>query len=157
MPIAVKTVRELEAEIVAVIHGLTPLDTETGECEWVHHDDNATLGGRTRLFHLVWSLEGFTPDGFWFAATTPGVQTSANLDIVTDYNVPSQDLAEAAIRDHLQLQRAMYAELVRGATSSSLLSVDSAGMSVDDADDSGDLARVTHSFDLTFMHSWRHE
>ena len=157
MPIANKTVRELETEIVAVLHGLTPLDVETGEAGWVHHDDRTRTGGRTRLFSIAWSLDGFTPDGFWFAATEPGVQTSATLNIVTDYNIPAQDLAEAAIRDHLQVQRALYAELVRGATASSLMSVDTAGIDVEEAEDNGDVARVTHSYDITFMHSWKHE
>jgi|AACY02.16.fsa_nt_gi hypothetical protein len=148
----VTDLRTIEDHVGTVLADVVPKYVVRGADKWVRHDRAASTSMRTRRYMIEWSPGGVVPDGFF---TTEACETSAVLSIVTDYAVPHQHVDAMIEADHHQLERALYEQLVRGATSDQLVSVASTGApTVVTEEGDGDVMKIAHDYTIHYLRDW---
>lgn len=163
--LATTTLEQIEPLLVAVIEALAPIPVYQQSETWKHYEDSKKSPGKTRSFTIRWVPGQFVSGGYFGTVDdTGGVETAADLLVVTDYVGEHEKLQWLVQRDYQQVRDALNA-LVADSVTNGIVSLQPspAGsarvgttpqartqLSNRAAHDSGAI-QINHTFALTYM------
>lgn len=156
MTIQATTPDAIETAVKAILHGLTPTHEIARDHVWNHRGEQGRKGkaGKTRRFHIEWTWLGYVDGGFFTTESGTGVETSVQMDIVTDYRIPHQHAAEVVIADHKQIYYNLHKDLRRDTANPTIVTLEDRGMTVEEENDSSDVVQLRHMFEVSYMADW---